>query len=226
MADLPLIQAQTTPVDSSVTNYISTTMATGTGPDGTITTYDVLGLALDSNNFAAQLNTATAAINVMQGAGSLATLNTAYVNILSAGNDAAVQTQIANANAAIAALSANANVPTLNAAWVYMANFMNLSAKYTSQAGIDYFNLQSGDKNSVYSFSQNLPYYGLLTANGDAAEFLENIADTTTLGGQSIVGAMREGRNNARLSAASLYNTNQIPSNPEVAPIPVINPVT
>jgi hypothetical protein len=78
----------------------------------------------------------------------------------------------------------------------------------------------------VYAFVQNLPYYGLLTANGDAAEFLENIADTTTLGGQAIVGAMREGRNNARLGAASLYNTNQIPSNSEVAPIPVIDPVT
>ena len=226
MADLPLIQAQTTPVDSSVTDYVTTTMATGTGPNGTITTYDVLGLALDSNNFAAQLATATSAINTMQGAGSLATLNTAYVDILSAVNDAGVQTQITNANNAIAALSGNPNVITLNTAWVYMANLMNLSAKYTSQAGIDYFLLQPGDKNSVYSFVQNLPYYGLLTANGDAAEFLENIADTTTLGGQAIVGAMREGCNNARLSAASLYNTNQIPSDPEIAPIPVITPVT
>jgi hypothetical protein len=107
-----------------------------------------------------------------------------------------------------------------------MANLMNLSAKYTTEAGIDYFLLQPGDKNSVYSFVQNLSYYGLLTANGDAAEFLENIADTTTLGGQAIVGVMREGRNNARLSTAGLYNTNQVPSTPIVAPIPVINPVT
>ena len=226
MADLPLIQAQTTPVDTSVTDYVATNMATGTGPNGTVTTYDILGLALDSNNFAAQLNTATTAINTLQGAGSLATLNTAYVNVLSAVNDAGVITQIGNANAAIAALSANPSVTTLNTAWTYMANLMNLSARYTDQAGINYFLLQPGDKNSVYSFVQNLPYYGLLTAAGDAAEFLENIADTTTLGGQAIVGAMREGRNNARLSAAGLYNTNQIPSNPEIAPIPVVDPVT
>jgi len=226
MAGLPLIQAQTTPVDSSVTDYVTTTMATGTGPNGTITTYDVLGLALDSNNFAAQLATATAAINSLQGAGSLATLNTAYVNILSAINNAGVVTQIGNANSAIAALSANPNVTILNTAWTYMANLMNLSAKYTTEAGIDYFLLQPDDKNSVYALVQNLPYYGLLTAAGDAAEFLENIADTTTLGGQAIVGSMREGRNNARLSAASMYNTNQIPSNAEVAPIPVIDPVT
>ena len=226
MADLPLIQAQTTPVDTSVTDYVTNTMATGTGPDGTITTYDVLGLALDADDFATRLNTATTAINSLQGAGSLATLNTAYTNILLAVNDAGVITQIGNANSAIAALSANPNVTVLNTAWTYIANLMNLSAKYTTEAGIDYFLLQPGDKNSVYSFVQNLPNYGLLTANGDAAEFLENIADTTTLGGQAIVGVMREGRNNARLSTTGLYNTNQIPSNPEIAPIPVIDPVT
>lgn len=226
MADLPLIEAQTTPVDTSVTDYVTTTMATGTGPNGTITTYDVLGLALDSNDFATQLTTSTSAINSLQGAGSLATLNTAYVNILSAVNDAGVITQIGNANAAIAALTANPNVTILNTAWNYMANLMNLSAKYTTEAGINYFLLQPGDKNSVYSFVQNLPYYGLLTASGDAAEFMENIADTATLGGQAIVGTMREGRNNARLSAGGLYNTNQIPSNPEIEPIPVIDPVT
>jgi hypothetical protein len=225
MAGLPLIQAQTTPVDSSVTSYISNNLATGTGPNGTITTYDVLGLAIDSNNFAAQLNSATTAINALQLAGSLAALNTCYTNILLAVDDTDVQDQIDNANTAIAALSPSSYKTALNTAWTYMANLMNLSYKYTDQTGVDYFNLQ-GDTNSVYSFSQNLPYYGLLTASGDAVEFLQNLADTTVLGGQAIVGAMREGRNNARLSTARMYNTNQVPSTPEVAPIPAITPVT
>ena len=225
MAGLPLIEAQTTAVDPSVTNYFSTNVATGTGPDGTITTYDVLGLALDADNFASRLNTATAAINTLQGAGSLNTLNTAYTNILLAANDAAVITQINNANAAIAALSANPNYTTLNTAWTYIANLMDLSAKYTTEAGIDYFLLIPGDKNSVYAFVQNLPVYGQLTANGDAAEFLEALADTTTLGGQAVIGAMREGRNQERLNQSGLYNANQIPSNPEVDPIPVILPI-
>ncbi len=225
MAGLPLIEAQTTAVDSSVTNYFATTVATGTGPDGTITTYDVLGLALDSDDFATRLNTATAAINTLQGAGSLNTLNTAYTNILAAANDAAVITQIANANAAIAALSANPNYTVLNTAWTYIANLMNLSAKYTTEAGIDYFLLQAGDKNSVYAFVQNLPVYGLLTANGDAVEFLEALSDTSTLGGQAVIGVMREGRNQQRLNVSGLYNANQIPSNPEIDPIPVILPV-
>lgn len=225
MSGLPLIQAQTTPVNSSVTSYFSTNVATGTGPNGTITTYDVLGLALDANDFATRLNTATTAINALQAAGSLNTLNTAYTNILAAANNAAVITQITNANNAINALSASPYVTTLNTAWTYMANLMNLSAKYTTEAGIDYFTLQAGDKNSVYAFVQNLPRYGLLTANGDAVEFLENLSDTSTLGGQALIGTMREGRNNQRLDSAGLYNVNQIPSNAEVAPIPVILPV-
>ena len=226
MANLPLIQAQTTPVDSSVTDYVTNTMATGTGPDGTITTYDVLGLALDADDFATRLINVA---DIIDGLGTgLDDLSQIYVDMLSSANDAAMITLIANANAEITSISSvhPAQVTTLNTDWIYMANLMNLSAKYTTEAGIDYFLLQPGDKNSVYSFVQNLPYYGLLTANGDAAEFLQNIADTTTLGGQAIVGVMREGRNNARLGVAGLYNTNQIPSNPEIAPIPVIDPVT
>lgn len=225
MADLPAIQAQTTPVPTDVAQFFATEVATGTGPCGVITTFDVLGLALDADDFATRLNTATTAINALQGAGSLATLNTAYTTILAAGNDAAVITQIANANAAIAALSASPYVTTLNTAWTYMANLMNLSAKYTTQAGVNYFELQTGDTNSTKSFVQNLPYYGSLTAAGGAAEFLEDLADVTTQGGQAVIGVMREGRNATRLNAAGLYNTNQTPSDPVVAPIPVILPV-
>ena len=224
MSGLPLIQAQTAAVDPSVTSYIAS-IATGSGPNGTITTYDVLGLTLDADNFAAQLNTATTAINALQGAGSLNTLNTAYTNILAAVNDAGVITQINNANAAIAALSASPYVTTLNTAWTYMANLMNLSAKYTTQAGINYFEILPGDKNPILGFVLNLPAYALLTANEDAAEYLENLADSTVLGGQAIIGAMREGRNAARLAQAGMYNTTQIPSEAPVIPVPVITPV-
>ena len=223
MKDLPLIQAQTTPVPTDVAQFFATEVATGTGPCGVLTTSDVLGLALDSNDFATRLNTATTAITALQNAGSLAALNTAYTNMLVAATDGAMITLIGDANTAIAALSASPFVTTLNTAWTYMANLMNLSAKYTSQAGVDYFLLQSGDTSSTKSFVQNLPYYGRLTAEGDAAQFLENLADIATLGGQAIIGTMREGRNQERLNASGLYNTTQIPSDAVVAPIPVIS---
>jgi len=225
MSGLPLIQAQTTPVDTSVTDYFANSVATGTGPDGTITTYDVLGLALDADDFAARL---TDAADTIDGLGTgLDDLSQIYVDMLSAANNAAMITLIANANAEIASIGSvhPAQVATMNTDWVYMANLMNLSSRYTTEASIDYFNLQSGDKNSVYGFVQNLPRYGLLTANGDAAEFLINLADTAILGGQAVVGAMREGRNQARLESNGIYNANQVPSDAEVEPIPVVLPV-
>lgn len=225
MDDLSLISAQTTPVDSSVTDYFDNSVATGSGPDGTVTSYDVLGLAIDSSNFAAQLNTATTAINALQAAGSLNTLNTAYTSILLAANDAAVLTQITNANNAISALSASPYVTTLNTAWVYMANIMNQEKTYQIQAGIDYFNLLAGEKVSIYGFTANLPAYGKDTASQQACQFLESVADTTTRGGQAIIGAMREGRNVERMNAGGVLTYNQIPSGPLVDPIPVILPV-
>ena len=225
MADLPLIQAQTTPIDPSVAAYFSNTVATGTGPDGTINTCDVIGLAVDHDNFAAQLTTATAAINALQSAGSLATLNTAYTTMLAAGDDAAVLTQITNANNAIGALSASPYVTTLNTAWTYMANLMNLSAKYTTEGVIDYFTFPAGDKVSTMSFVQNLPQYGTqLDACGPAA-FLNSVADTTILAGQAMVGAIREGKNNQCLGEARL-NVDTTPA-PRLAvtPVPAVTPV-
>lgn len=274
MSGLPLIEAQTTAVDSSITDYIANTVATGSGPNGVITTYDVLGTAIDANDFASRLSSATTAINALQttvtagsfvvgqnytilvvgttdftliGAASntpgvsftatgvgtgtgtasqLGALNNAYVAILAAGNDAGVLTQITNANAAIAALSASPYVTTLNTAWTYIAGYLNTEKGYQIEAGVDYFNLLAGEKGSIYSFGQNLTQYAEQTAAGNACEFLQNIADTTVLGGQAIVGAMREARNTPILANASLLTTaNQIPVDPPVAPIPAVTPV-
>ena len=225
MADLPLIQQQTTPVPTSVAQFFATEVATGTGPCGVLTTLDVLGLALDSNDFAARL---TDVADIVDGLGTgLDDLSQIYIDMLSSANDAAMITLIANANAEIASINSvhPPQVAAMNTAWTYMANLMNISAKYTSQAGVDYFLLQAGDTSSTKSFVQNLPQYGRLTAAGDAAEFLENLADTATLGGQAIIGAMREGRNQERLNASGLYNNTQTPSDAVVAPIPVVLPV-
>lgn len=225
MANLPLIQAQTAPIDTSVAEYFANNLATGTSPDGTINTCDVIGLAVDHDDFASRLTTATTAINALQTAGSLATLNTAYTTMLAAGNDAAVLTQITNANNAISALSASPYVTTLNTAWTYMANLMNLSAKYTTEGVIDYFTFPAGDKVSTMSFVQNLPQYGTqLDACGPAA-FLNSVADTTLLAGQAMVGAMREGKNNQCLGEARL-NVDTTPA-PRLAvtPVPAVTPV-
>ena len=225
MSGLPLIQAQTTPIDPSVASYFSSTVATGSGPDGTITTCDVIGLAIDHDNFASQLTTSTTAINALQTAGNLATLNTAYTTMLAAGNDAAVLTQITNANNAIGALSASPYVTTLNTAWTYMANLMNLSAKYTTEGTIDYFTFPAGDKISTMSFVQNLPQYGTQTCSCGPAAFLNSVADTTTLAGQGLIGTMREGENNLILGETRLNVDTAPDPQQEVSCVPAVTPV-
>jgi hypothetical protein len=229
LSGLPLLQEQTAPVDSSVSTYFATQQATGSGVNGTITTCDVLGTAIDYNNFAAQLNTATTNINSLQTAGALTTLNAAYVNIAGAANNNQVLNYITDANNAIAAIVGNpsyaAQVSALNTAWNAIASALSQERTYQTQASIDYFNLQAGEQVSVMGFVLQLPQYGLQTEECGACDFLEQIANTAILGGQAIVGVMRESRNNQRLSASQL-NQNLAPSSePAVTPIPVINPV-
>lgn len=227
MKDLDLVQAQTTAVDSSVTDYFANDVAIGSGAYGTITITDVLGVTLDSGDFATKLNAVTAEINTLQGAGTLNTLNTILSTTLQAQiNDAGVLAQIAAANAAIAAIS-TVTKDLLNSYWVPMATDLNLSAQVTQQAGIDYFNLLGGEKSSVYAFAQNLPSYAQDNVPGGAWDYLNQIADTTTLGGQAIVGSLREASNQTRLSRTQIRSRPQteipvgaVPAGNFVSPAP------
>lgn len=225
LSGLPLLQNQATPLASSVNSYFTQSVATGSGPNGTITTCDVIGLAIDYDDFAAQLNTATTTINALQTAGSLTALNQAYTDIVSASNNSQVVTYIGDANTAIAALSGDPNVTVLNTAWVYMANLMNKSAQYLSQGTVDYFELPAGDKVSVMALVQNFAQYGSQNNACGPAEFLNSVADTATLTGQAIVGSLREANNSQRLTQAGL-GVNIMPSaEPAVTPVPAVIPV-
>ena len=210
--DLNLIQAQTTPVDASVTAYFDTSVATGSGNYNTLTMCDVLGVAIDYDNFATQLATATTAINTLQSAGSLATLNTAYNNIATAPNDANALTHIAQANAAIAALAGDPQVAILNTAWNYIANILNKQAQWQSQAGVNYFALPSGTTASTYGFVETLPQVANDPTTCGPWDWLSQVFDTTTLTGQAGVGVIREAYNELRLETVGIRNTaNQIP---------------
>jgi hypothetical protein len=225
MAGLPLVESLTSAVPSSVASSYASQNATGTGPNGTITTCDVIGTAIDHWDYASRLNTATASVNALQTAGSLTALNNAYIAILSAANDAAVLTQISNANAAISALSVNPAVPVLNTAWNYIANYLNREKGYQIQAGIDYFQLLAGEKVSVYALTQALSQYGLQNQACGPNQFLQNIVDQTTLTGQAVVGALREAENQALLASANLAVNITPDTEPEVTPPNAVTPV-
>ena len=88
----------------------------------------------------------------------------------------------------------------------------------------DHAFLVAKEDESVVAFLATLPNHKTVVM--EHVPTVENLANTATLGGQAVIGAMREGRNNARLGAARMYNTTQVPSNPPVDPIPVILPTT
>jgi hypothetical protein len=226
MADLPLIEALTAAVPADVAAAFNAETATGTGPNGTVTICDVIGTATDHWDFAARLVSATAAINTLQTAGSLTTLNNAYVAIASAGNDAAVLTQISNANVAIAALGADPQVPILNTAWNYIADYLNREKGFQNQAALNYFELVPNEKVSVYALSQSLGQFGTQCQACGPNQFLQDVVDQTTLTGQAVVGALREGQNQAQLAAAGLQVDTTPDATPEITPACAVTPVT
>lgn len=226
MADLPLIEALTAAVPADVAATFDAETATGTGPNGTVTFCDVIGTATDHWDFAARLTSTTAAINTLQTAGSLTTLNNAYIAITSAANDAAVLTQINNANAAIAALSADPQVPILNTAWNYIANYLNREKGFQNQAALNYFELVPDEKVSVYALSQSLGQFGTQCQACGPNQFLQDVVDQTTLTGQAVVGALREGQNQAQLAAAGLQVDITPDATPEITLACAVTPVT
>ena len=227
LAGLPLVQDLATPVPAAVTSFFANNVATGSGPEGTITTCDVLGTAIDYNNIAATFNTATATITALDGAGTLNALKATYAAMLTAATDAAMIAYIATANTDIDNVIAAAagSTTTLNTAFVTIAQSLSDEKALQIRAGINYFDLPPGEQTSVMAFVQNLAGYAQLTADCEAAEFLEQIADTSIVGGQALIGAMREARNKQVIQDSNLFMFNNVPLDPPLVPIPVVVPV-
>lgn len=81
-----------------------------------------------------------------------------------------------------------------------------LAREYLNQTRLDNQDLGAvrASDDVALNMAVNLPNYGLDTTEGGSAELLERIVDFSSLGGQAIVGAMREGRNIQRLGNANI----------------------
>ena len=151
-----------------------------------------------------------------------ANLITEYNNILAntiASDNGNVLLSISKAANVIGNI-ANAN-PTETAS--LNTNFLAISTQITTEtglqirAGIDIGNVEGNNQPSIMSFVSSLPGYGLDTKVGGSAQYLENVA-TSSSAGQSIVAVLREGRTTAGLNAAgvgtSATTVNPAPSTP------------
>jgi hypothetical protein len=106
----------------------------------------------------------------------------------------------------------------LNTLWNNMSAQVVLEDTLQPLVNLDYANLTSNDRNSIYGFVFGLPNYGLQTQQGGMAWFVENTADLATLGGQAIVAALREGVNKAALGNCGITTNSSIPSDPNPLP--------
>jgi hypothetical protein len=109
--------------------------------------------------------------------------------------------------------SATASVAQLNQDWNQMAQKLIDESNNQAAASIDLDDLIPNEETAILSFVQNLPNYGEDTSFGGSGEFLEDIANKNTLGGQAIVACLRQGRNVQALDRAGIGNDIYIPTN-------------
>jgi hypothetical protein len=129
-------------------------------------------------------------------------------------SEQAFQVLIPLAQSAIsaAATAMGSDTTTLNTAFIDIAkNAVNEPINLT-KAGVDFSTLPASSQTSILAFASALPGYGQNTEPGQSAEVLEALANQSTVTGQAIVGALREGRNNEKLDSVGINRYNTIPT--------------
>lgn len=247
--DLDQINALTTAVPPSVADYYTDTYAAGTGTGNTLVLTDLLGAAVGVT-YIDQLTNVVSTLNSLSNVGALANLTTIYTRmentvnsvygnavtgpvVIPAGYGAGTY---ANADQALSnALISNAVVEIGNIVTAYPTQTASLNTEFDTMAqkvitennnltlaSINIAGLTTDDRGPVMSFVESLPEYGINHEQNGPTWFLEQVADITTLGGQAIVGCLREGQNLAVLNAVGIGVDTDIPSQPS-SPNPVAN---
>jgi hypothetical protein len=245
--DLDQINTLTTAVPANVAQFYIDNYATGTGSANTLVLTDLLGAAVGVN-YIDQLNNVVTTINSLGNA--LANLTTIYIRMQNTVNGVygpAVAGPVvipagygngtyANADVAFStALIPNAvieigNVVTANPTKTTSLNseFNTMAQKVVSEsnnlilATITIEELTTDDRSPVMSFVESLPDYGINKEQNGPVFFLEQVANLSTLGGQAIVGCLREGQNLAVLNSVGIGVDTNIPSETN-SPNPVAN---
>ena len=245
--DLPAINSQFQPVSQDALDYFKNGMAIGTGDNGTILLTDVIGSASGGVVLNAMGNTVDA-MSSLDSSGALNDLTEIYVTMYGVVNgdypdplnppdgieipaglpgagtyadaDAAILALIVLAQAEITNIQSSnlADTATLNEAFTAIGTQLAGEYKLQKLATLDVNQLSGNSQASIQTLIFALPAYGKDTDAGGVAEYLEDIADITTAGGQAIVATLREGRNRTVLNESGLVGSNNISSDPTTPP--------
>jgi hypothetical protein len=239
--DLPDISSLQEPVPASVANYFTSTLAQGTGPDGTILVVDILGSAagwistdafvqtieiLDTMNLATLQIIYETMLDVVLGTygdpvtGPVTIPSGPYAGTYADANDvfSTVLTPAAQSEIATLVITYPNQTQQLNDLWNSVGAQLTREVTLQTAAEIDFAALTANQRNSIYGFVYGLPGYGSDTQEGGPAQLIEGVADLATFAGQAMVACLREGKNQATLSAAGIVVSNQIPDQPAEPP--------
>lgn len=245
-ANLGNINALTQPIPESTANFYANNYATGSGPNGTLYLTDVIGFPVGGTDgaYASAVSNIFTTMNALQTANKFTTLQNVYglmynVNTGLYGNPVTGPVTIplgntySNATVCYAnlllplAVSATSSivasnpaaVANLNSETTYLASSVVLEVDSLFDVGIDLFNPGSSGRLATTSFVQSIgSEYGKDQTLNGPAWYLEQVTDTGTLAGQSVIAIMREGRNTTVLADAGIGIDTVISDTPQTPP--------
>lgn len=223
---LDQIESLTQPVPGATNTYVQDNIATGSGPFGVLTVTDFLGIScgVDVVDY---LNQATSGLSEMD----LTTLKAVYDNMLScvqgtfgpvggpivipSGPAAGAYADADDAFTTGLIPAANTEIAALISAYPEITDVLNenfdgacerilYEAENQADAGIDYDELTSPGRTAIYSFVSGLSTVAAYNTPGGQAEYLILIANIANIGGQAVVGCIREGNNLIALNEAGI----------------------
>lgn len=245
--DLPLINALTVAVPSSISDYYLNTLGQGSSVNNNVVIADILGTMVGYVQTTALTQTVTI-LNGMNLDYLLLIYQTMYNVVIGDYNqeidpgpppvyevviptglpgagtyvdeDTALTALIGIAQTECANIAATypSEVSTLNTLWNNMASHVLNESALQAQANLVFANLTANDRQSIYGLILSLPDYGIDTAEGGKAQFLELAANTASFTGQAVIAAMREGRNKLVLGVSGITTNSSIPAEPDPPP--------
>lgn len=209
------VNGTSVPVDVPVVQSSLATIALGSGTYGTYRMVDFFGLLSGiSYNF----NQIKTYITMLQ----TSTLSGIYQDMIdlieapSSVKNTALQILIDNANTEInSIMNSNATkASALNALYENVGTLLLIERNARALAMPTNENITTSVQD-IYGFVNNMGLYAVDTSDGESAQVLESLANTATVGGQSLIALMRELRNAYRLGLTGgvLDNniSNQVP---------------
>jgi len=247
MFGLDQINSQTSAIPESVVNYYQSQVAiqpTATNPTGDVTAVASLGVP-SGIGFTGPLVNVLAAMSTMNlqyltlcystlsnclaglysdgtgvvipsgdpGAGTYISIDQAVVNGILPVTD----NTIANIQA-----SYTGQCVTLNNEWSTMSNNLNTEIIIQKASNLVWDELVANSQTSIMSFVSSLPTYGQDIGTGGMSQYIEALADKTTLTGQAIIGVLRQGQTAAALKAAGIGTSLNVSNNPKPPPTPAV----